>query len=395
MNILDYFLVLCMAAAAMAGFRLGFVSRGVSWIALFVGLVVGARLSAPVVRLVNTTNQKERLLLAVAVLAITALAFQGLGLALESKLARLVTRGPLAIFDKTLAAITGIVLVLAVVWLFIPMSANVPGVVSRVTRQSAIVQAIGRNTPNPPSALDELKKLIGSSDFPLVYANIAASPNVGAPPQGQVLTSSVIQKAEQSTVKVTGIACNRVQEGSGFVAFSKDLVITNAHVVAGEARTFVLTPNGQRAEAIVIAFNPKIDIAVLSVPTLSEVDPSEVPLGLSVGVPGELGAVIGHPGGVDQIVVSPAEIARERTAIGRDLYNAQNTSRDVLILAAQLHPGNSGGPLIDSQGKVMGVAFAIAPDQPDTSYALTTQEVTTVYNSTSFTPVGTGPCISE
>jgi S1-C subfamily serine protease len=105
--------------------------------------------------------------------------------------------------------------------------------------------------------------------------------------------------------------------------------------------------------------------------------------------------VFGHPGGVDRLVIAPAQIAQNVRAVGRDLYNSHQTQRDVFILAAQLHPGDSGGPLVDTNGNVVGVAFAIAPDQPNTSYALTTKEVTAVLSQPLGAPVSTGPCLSE
>lgn len=192
-----------------------------------------------------------------------------------------------------------------------------------------------------------------------------------------------------STVRVEGQACNEIQDGSGFTVAS-DLVVTNAHVVAGEplGQTAVILPSGRRAPAMVVAFDPNRDLALLAVPRLGE-----QPLHLAIGKQGESGAVFGHPGGQTNLAVLPAKIAQEITAVGRDLYDRHTTSRDVFVLASNLAPGDSGGALVSQAGAVIGVAFAIAPDSPGTSYALSTTELQAVLATRAATAVSTGPCL--
>jgi S1-C subfamily serine protease len=110
---------------------------------------------------------------------------------------------------------------------------------------------------------------------------------------------------------------------------------------------------------------------------------------------GESGAVFGHPGGVDQVVIAPAAIRQDVVAVGRDLYDSHTTRRDVFILASDLHPGDSGGALVNQRGTVVGVAFAIAPDRPATGYALTSRELTPVLAQPLGGGVSTGPCLTE
>ena len=88
--------------------------------------------------------------------------------------------------------------------------------------------------------------------------------------------------------------------------------------------------------------------------------------------------MFGHPGGQAALAVTPAQVAQEVTAVGRDLYDRHTTSRDVFILASALAQGDSGGALVNTTGSVIGVAFAIAPDTPGTSYALSTSELQAV-----------------
>jgi len=169
------------------------------------------------------------------------------------------------------------------------------------------------------------------------------------------------------------------------------VVVTNAHVVAGERATTVDDALGTAHLATVIGFDPVRDLAVLSVPGLAA-----SPLPMGAGAVGDTGAVYGHPGG-GALVVSPARVGEEIVAVGTDIYRTGSSRRHVYVLAAKLAPGDSGGALVDTRGDVIGVAFAIDPGRASTSYALTDQEVTPVLQLAESTrvPVGTGGCLVE
>jgi S1-C subfamily serine protease len=138
-------------------------------------------------------------------------------------------------------------------------------------------------------------------------------------------------------------------------------------------------------------FDPRRDLALLSVPSLGE-----RPLALLVAHAGATGAVFGHPNGQNALAVTPARIAREEEAVGRDLYDRSDTKRDILVLAAALAHGDSGGPLVNAVGQVIGVAFAISADQAGTSYALSTKELRAALTAPR-RPAGvsTGPCLTS
>ncbi len=138
-------------------------------------------------------------------------------------------------------------------------------------------------------------------------------------------------------------------------------------------------------------FDSNIDLALLDVPSLGE-----NPLAVESAKIGTVGAVFGHPDGQDPVAVTPARVVLEEEAVGRDLYGVHTTKRDVLVLAAALAHGDSGGPLIDAAGHVIGVAFAISADQSGTSYALSTGELNTALAETR-SPGGaaTGSCLTD
>jgi len=139
----------------------------------------------------------------------------------------------------------------------------------------------------------------------------------------------------------------------------------------------------------VVVFDSDRDLAVLQVPGLGH---PTLPIG-DAGA-GGTGAVFGYPGG-GPLRVSPFQVEEEVEAVGRDLYDTHDTRRQVLVLAADLHPGDSGAALADSAGSVVGVAFAIAPDRPQTAYALTTDELRAVLQTDVTTPADTGPCLNR
>jgi S1-C subfamily serine protease len=177
-------------------------------------------------------------------------------------------------------------------------------------------------------------------------------------------------------------------------------VLTNAHVVAGERHTSVVTPDGRALAATVVAFDPDRDLALLSVPNLAEAPLPVYPASTSVveqeRLTGTTGAVFGHPGGQTPIAVTPFMVSQYISALGRDLYDQHDTRRDVFVLASDLMAGDSGGAVVSPSGQVIGVAFAIAPDRPGTSYALSYSEVDH-FLATPPAPaaVSTGPCLND
>jgi S1-C subfamily serine protease len=186
---------------------------------------------------------------------------------------------------------------------------------------------------------------------------------------------------------VEGRACHEITDGSGFVA-GPELVVTNAHVVAGEQRTDVDTRDGRTLRALVVAFDPQRDVAVLRVRGLGL---GTLPMASRV-TEGDIDAVFGHPGG-GALRQSPARIAQQITAEGSDIYGTHGTRRRVIVLAADIRPGDSGGPLVDQQGHVAGMAFATDRGGALIGYALANSEVRPVLDDLSDVPVDTGPCI--
>jgi S1-C subfamily serine protease len=387
-NALDLAIALTAVSAAVGGWRLGFTARAASWIGMAGGLVVGAQIVLPWLLEVWADVTGVRLLLAAAaVLVIGAFLGQAAGLVVGNRLHLALPAGAAKMVDKVGGAAAGVLGVAAAVWLLLPAMADIPEWPAEQARNSALGQIVDGVLPPAPDALQTLRQLVNDDRFPQVFDALRPTPDLGPPPAESGLGVDVADAVRASTVKVEGVACSRIQDGSGFVV-GDGLVATNAHVVAGESETTVEREDGTMVDAVVVAFDPDRDLAVLFAPGLER-----PPLAIGEAEVGDRGAVFGHPGG-GPLVLTPFEVGRQVTATGRDIYGQRRTTRDVLFLAARLRPGDSGAALVDPAGEVVGVAFAIAPDQPGVAYALTTTELRHVLASDLTAPVNTGACLA-
>ncbi|MGH9001167.1 MAG: MarP family serine protease [Acidimicrobiia bacterium] len=388
MNLLDLVIVATFAAAALGGYRIGFLARIFSWAGLLAGALVANHFLPDVIGLFDRSDPEIRLMAAMAFLVGATLLGQGVGLATGSVVHHLLPIGVgLRQSDRVAGSVVGAFGVLVAVWLLTPALASVPGWTATATRESALVRGISRIAPDPPDTLSALERFVSDGAFPDVFSGLRRSPDPGPPPI-QGLPDAVHRRVVQSTVKIVGRACRRIQEGSGFAA-AANTVVTNAHVVAGEETPMVETYQGERLKATVVVFDADVDLAVLRVPGLGQ-----PPLAVGDAEEGENGAVYGHPGGGD-LRSAPASISEELTAVGRDIYDDHDTRRDIYVLGSNLQPGDSGAALVDVAGAVVGVAFAIAPDRPGVSYALTDAELRPVLaRAAGAVPVDAGDCLA-
>jgi len=379
-NALDIGILVVAGFAMLGGWRLGFFGRVFSWLGLGAGLYLAVRFMPNIVSFVGLSGSVARMVL---------------GLMVGSRLhAVLPPFAGVRTLDRLVGAVVGALGVFAALWLLAPSLSAVPGTVSQLTTGSVITRWLSNETRtyglSPPNTLQALRRLVSEDGFPQVFDQIVPGQDVGPPPGSVPLAPSLVTSVSASTVKVEGQACGRIQEGSGWTV-GPDLVVTNAHVVAGEpaGSTSVLMPDGTVKPATVVLYNPDVDLSLLSVPGLGE-----QPLQLGQGSVGDKGAVFGHPNGQDPLAVQPATIAQEVTAVGEDLYDNRSTERKVYVLAAKLTYGDSGAPVVGADGQVLGIAFAIAPDRPTTAYALSTSELRPLLSAPHLTAVSTEGCVT-
>lgn len=386
MNTLDLLVVGSMIGAAVGGHRLGLLARVTSWIGMAFGVAAGALLLPPVLRTIEDGSDAQLLFVSMGVLLGMAFLGQALGLWVGGRMHLALPGASVRSVDRGLGAGAGAIGVLIGLWLLVPLMADVRGWFAIQARTSLFAELVDERFPEPPDTMATLRRLVGGDQFPRVFDALQPAPDLGPPPTAPGIPQAVIDAVVPSTVKVEGVACRRIQEGSGFVV-APGMIATNAHVVAGEDETVVQRSDGTEVSATVVAFDPRRDLAILSAPgidrgALPRADVEE----------GAVGAVFGHPGG-GELRAAPFSVGRTVAATGTDIYDEERTERQVLILSSSLAPGDSGAALIDPEGRVVGVAFAIAPDKPGVAYALDIEELEAVLATDLSRSVDTGPCL--
>lgn len=369
MNVLDGLLVVAAGSAAWAGWHRGLIVRLMSWTGAGLGAGLGLLLLPIVMDALEEAAPETRLIAGLLAFFLLAGIGAGLGELFGRQVRDLAGESVAQEWDRSLGAVAGILGVAGAVWLFTPAAADVPAI-ARNVRTSNIVRLISDTTPRPPDPVAALRTLVGGTRFPEVFDELRPAPDTGPPPDSFAMDQDTLARVTASTSNIEVIGCGARFEGSGFTV-ADNLVVTNAHVVAGAEVIQVRRPDGRLRDATVISFDDDIDLALLRVTDLEQ-----APLELGQPVVGADGAVIGYPGGQDTPRATPARVERAQRVTGRDIYGDDRTERNVLFTATRLRQGDSGSPLVDAAGTVVGVVFAIAPDDPDLAYALHVDELT-------------------
>jgi S1-C subfamily serine protease len=243
-------------------------------------------------------------------------------------------------------------------------------------KNSAILGAVDKVMPAQADKLSQaLRDTVDTRGFPDVFEGLSPTRVRDVPPPDPTLANSqAVAVAKRSVVKVLGTApsCSRRIEGSGFV-YAPERVMTNAHVVAGTRKVSVEL-NGSQRSARVVAYDPDRDLAVLYVPGLSAPVMKFAP---KKATSGSDAVVIGFPldGPFD---ARPARVRDSGDIPGPNIYDSGKVTRDIYTIRALVRSGNSGGPLVATDGSVLGVIFAAAADDPQTGFALTANEAAPV-----------------
>lgn len=387
MNLVDVVLLLLVVASVIHGLRLGAAIQVLSFGGFWLGLFLGALAAPPLAELVSGSVAKAAVSLAV-VFGLAGLLGGG-GRYVGVRLWEVLKRARLAAADAGIGAGIAAVATLLASWLVASIVVNVPSVtVSAAIQHSTILRALDDVLPPAPSVFSRIQSFIATEGFPQVFAGLSPSPAGPVTLPSTPALRRAVEADGSSTVKIVGVGCGQIQEGSGFVV-APGVVVTNAHVVAGIAQPQVEDSAGRHAAEPVL-FDPRFDLAVLRVDGLS--DPPLHLQSTDVGR-GTQAAVLGYPGGGPFAAVA-AGVLDGFQAQGRDIYGRGLTVRYVYELQAVVRPGNSGGPLVEPNGEVIGVVFSRSASNPDIGYALASPEVLQKAQTAERTraPSGTGAC---
>ncbi len=372
MSLVDVLLVVVGLLMAVSGYRQGFVVGVLSFLGFVLGGVAGM-LVVPVL-LEEWAPGLGQVLVAVAVVVALATVGQLLLALLGREVRERLTWQPARVLDATAGALVSVLAVVVIGWFMASALRQAPlPALSREVGDSRILAQVDALAPDDAQTLfGSFRGVLGESGFPQVFGGLTPERILPVdPPEPGVTGTAQVERASGSVVEVSGEAgaCGRTVEGSGFV-FAAERVMTNAHVVAGVSEPRVrVGGEGRGLPGRVVHYDPARDLAVLVVPGLSapalEFDPD--------AARGDVGVVAGFPRG-GPYRLDAARVRERITARGPDIYSSAQVDRDVLSLYAVVQPGNSGGPLLSPEGRVLGVVFAKSLDDPVTGYALTVQE---------------------
>lgn len=370
-SLLDIALVVGILGFAVSGYRQGFVVGALSFVGFFGGALFGVQLAPVIANQFN--SQTSRVAIALAVAFGSALIGQVLAVAIGSRVRASMRSSGLRVLDGFGGSIVSVVALLLVAWMVAtPLGNSSSPWLAGQVRRSVVIPAVDAAVPNTVRSLyDRFGDVVEQGDFPQVLGPLTPTEvKPVAPPNSALANSEVVKAAQASVVKVIGQApsCDRRLEGSGFL-FSEGRVMTNAHVVAGTDEVQVESL-GERYQAKVVYYDPDTDVAVLDVENLN------APL-LRFNPRAAAGAdaiVVGYPED-GPYTATPARIRDERMIKGPNIYNSVDVQREVLMLRAEVRSGNSGGPLLASDGTVYGVVFAAAVDNKETGFALSYDQI--------------------
>ncbi len=363
---------------ALWGFRQGLIVGLLGLAGLVLGAALGSRL-APVILEGGSSSPYAPMFALLGAVLVGSFAL-AMSASIGTGLRRVAIRGPFGeVVDGIGGALLMSALALGIIWILGAAVLYMPGAESlrRDVQRSTLLGGINEVMP-PSGPLIQALYRIG----PL--PSFATSPGAIAAPEGTAGASQAVRRAGSSVVKVTGTACGVGIMGSGWV-ISPNTVVTNAHVVAGQSDTRIEANDGQVVDATPIAYSPRNDITVLAAPL--DLPPLSM---LESAGEGTSAAVIGYPND-GPLTISPARAGITRDVFGEDAYGSGPFEREMLTLRGQVRHGNSGGPMVDRRGRVLGTVFAATTEGPPGGLAIPNDVVRRVLGRASG-EVDTGPC---
>jgi S1-C subfamily serine protease len=396
MSWVDIVVVLLALAAAISGWRHGLAVAALSFLGVIGGALLGLKIAPLVVGLFegDTSRVVVSVLIVIALVALGETLGVYLGRAVRDRMRLNAVRTVDSTFGSILQAITALV----VAWLIaLPLATSSNVALSSALKNSTVLSTVDSVMPTPIRALpNELRSMFDASGFPDVLSPFSSTPVAEVPaPSPELVKDPVVQRARASVLKIRGRApsCSRALEGTGFV-IGDERVMTNAHVVAGTSDVSVEVPKsggGSQTEAArVVYYDEQVDVAVLAVPGLAA---RPLTFNFSGAQTGDNAVALGYP--LDgPFSSSPAKIRQRIQLRGPDIYESSTVTRDVYTIRGTVRSGNSGGPLVNPQGQVIGVVFGAAVDQGDTGFVLTADQVRAALDAapTSTGRVSTGSC---
>jgi S1-C subfamily serine protease len=372
----DWISLVVVAFAALVGWRSGLLASALTAVGVGIGAVVGARLAPHL--LPDGSRSPYTPLVALAGASVLAILLASAGSLAGATIRQGVRFAPLRTLDSAGGLVLGALAGLAIVWITVAVALHLPGQTElrQAAQRSAIARELNEIAP-PRRLLDVLARV---DPFPAIAGPVAPI----APPDPRLLRDPSVRGAAQSVVRVSGTACGLGIGGSGWVA-ARGLVVTAAHVVAGQDDTVVDAPGSRAVRAVAVAFDRRNDLAVLRADGLTA-----PPLRLGEPDPGEPVAILGYPED-GPLSATAGRIGRTVAVLSEDAYGRGPVRRTVTALRGDIRHGHSGGPAVDRAGTVATTVFAAAR-AGDRGFGVPDDPVRAALRGAR-APVSTGPCV--
>ena len=376
---IDWIIVGFTLLMALWGYAQGLIVGALSLLGFAGGAFVGARLGPLLLEEGSRSPYAPLFALTGALLVggIVASGLEVLGFHLRHKLPE-----RLGLLDGLGGAVLIACLGLGIAWVLGAVALQTPGAreLRRDIQRSKILRALNATLPPSGPILNALARF---DPLPEVEG---PAPDV-ARPNSRIARDPDVQRAAGSVVKILGTACGLGVQGSGWVA-GDGIVVTNAHVVAGQDDTTVqVAGEGPRHDADAIWFDSDNDLAILRVSGVSGVRPLRLDVDEEAGASA---AALGFPEN-GPYTVAPARLGETRTLLTQDAYGRGPVRRRVTLLRGEVRSGNSGGPLVDAQGDVIATIFAATTDGSDSGFGVPDSIVRDAL-ARADERVDTGPC---
>jgi hypothetical protein len=355
---LDWIIVAFTVLMAVWGYGQGLIAGALSLVGFAAGAFIGSRLGPLLLHDGSHSPYAPlfALLGAVMVGGVFASGLEVLGFHLRRRLPERI-----GLLDGVGGSLLVACLGLFLVWVGGAVALQTPGArqLREPIQRSVILKAL--NNALPPSGLI-LQALARFDPFPSING---PSANV-APPDPKVARDPDVAAARRSVLRVLGTACGLGVQGSGWVA-GNGIVVTNAHVVAGQDDTTVqVGGEGPGLDAQAVWFDPRNDLSILRVPGVAGLPALRMNVSAQ---PGTAAAVLGFPEN-GPFTVTPARLGQTTTVVTQDAYGRGPVERTITSLRAQVRPGNSGGPAVDRSGRVLATIFAAATSRQRTGFGV-------------------------
>lgn len=370
LNLFDGIALLVLLLAVVAGIRTGALPQVGGIGGAVLALLAVLNLAPSLLEATSDVDPVPRALLVLGAVLAAVILGEAIGSTVGRAFAERLGSGVLSGVDRLAGGLIGAAQAVLILWLAggLMVASPFPRLANTAST-SVAVRTLDGVLPPPTEVIGDIATALDDSGLPDVFVGLEPIPLQPVDTPSDPQARRIAGDAVDATARVVTRACDTQVTGTAFLV-APGYLVTNAHVVAG-ASTIRVSDGDGVVEASAVLFDPELDVALLRAPGFEGV---VLPFADESPARGTVAAALGYAGG-GPLVVMPAGVSGAYAATGRDIYDEDRVTRDILELRAQVEPGDSGGPLVLEDGTVGGVIFAESRTDDAVGYALTPRAV--------------------